>query len=50
MNGEKPKTIIKMKDTKKYRAIYCMNCMIGYGNSERIWSMNVVSRHYHFFS
>ena len=50
MNGEKPKTIIKMKDTKKYRAIYCMNCMIGYRNSERVWSMNVVSRHYHFFS
>ena len=50
MNPQKPKTKIKMKDAKKYRAIYCMNCVIGYRSSERIWSMNVASRHFHFFS
>ena len=31
-----------MKDAKKNRAIYHMNCRIGYKNSQRIWSMNVV--------
>ena len=32
----------KMRNAKKYRAIYHMNCQIGYRNSERIWSMKVV--------
>ena len=52
---------IKMKDTKKYKAIYCMTCQIGCRSSERIWSMNVIlqshgknwawiSRHFQFFS
>ena len=42
INQQKPKIIIKMKDAKKYTAIYCMNCRIGCRNSENIWSMNVV--------
>ena len=42
MNQQKPKSKIKMKDAKKNRAIYHMNCRIGYKNSQRIWSMNVV--------
>ena len=32
----------KMKDAKKYKAIYYMNCRIGWRSSEGIWSMNVV--------
>ena len=32
----------KMKETKKYTAIYCMNCRIGCRSSEKIWSMKVV--------
>ena len=32
----------KMKDAKKYKAIYCMTCRIGCRSSERVWSMNVV--------
>ena len=33
---------VKMKDTKKYRAIYCMNCRTGCRSSEKFWSMKVV--------
>ena len=33
-----------MKDTKKYRAICCMNCRIGHRNSERIWLMKVIEQ------
>ena len=33
----------KMKDSK-YKAIYYMNCRIGYRNSERIWSMKVLQQ------
>ena len=32
----------KMKDAKKYKAIYYVNCRIGCRSSERIWSMNVI--------
>ena len=39
INQQKPK---KMKDAKKYKAIYCMNWVIGYRSSEKIWSMKVV--------
>ena len=39
---QKLQTIIKMKDAKKYNAIYCMNCRTGCRISGRIWSMNVV--------
>ena len=39
---KKPKTKIKMKDAKKYKAINYMNCRNGCRSSERIWSMNVV--------
>ena len=42
MNQQKPNTKIKIKDAKKYRAIYYMNCRIGCRNSERISSMNLV--------
>ena len=36
MNAQKPKTKIKMKDTKKYKAIYCMTCRIGCRSSENL--------------
>ena len=42
MNQQDPKTIIKMKDAKKYKAKKYMICRIGCRSSERIWSMNVV--------
>ena len=42
INPQKTKTRMKMKDAKKYRAIYCMTCRIGCRSSERIWSMNVI--------
>ena len=35
-------TKIKMKDAKKYKAIYCMTCRTGCRISEKIWSMKVV--------
>ena len=34
--------IKKMKDAKKYRAIYCMTCPIGYRCADRIWLMKVL--------
>ena len=37
----RPKTQMKMKDTKKHRAIHCMNCRTGCRSSEKIWSMTV---------
>ena len=42
IDPQKPKTKIKMKDAKKYKAIYCVTCRIGCRSSQRIWSMNVV--------
>ena len=42
MNPQKPKTTIKMVNQEKYKEIYRMNCLIGYRNSERIWSMKVL--------
>ena len=39
---QKQKTQVKMKDTKKYKAIYCMTCGTGFRISERIWSMKLV--------
>ena len=41
---QKPKTIIKMGNRKKYKEIYCMNCMIGYKNSGRSWLMKVLQQ------
>ena len=41
INRQKPKTILKMKDTKKYRAIFCMTCRTGCRSSEKFWSMKV---------
>ena len=32
--SEESKTQIKMKDAKKYKAIYCLTCRTGYRNSE----------------
>ena len=42
MNPQKPKTKIKMRNAKKYKEIYRMNCLIGYRNSEIIWLMQVL--------
>ena len=42
INQQKPKTKVKMKDAKKYRAIYCMTFRTGCRISEIIWSMKVV--------
>ena len=42
LNQQKPKTLIKMKETKKYTVIYCMNCRIGCRSLERIWSIKEV--------
>ena len=36
INPQKPKTKIKMKDAKKYKAIWCMTCRTGCRISERI--------------
>ena len=38
------KTHTKMNDTKKYRAINCMNCRTGCRSSERILSMKVLQQ------
>ena len=35
---------IKNVNQKKYKKIYCMNCLIGYRNSERIWLMKVLQQ------
>ena len=43
MNPQKPKTIIKMGNQKKYK-VYRMNCVIGYTNSGRIWLMIVLQQ------
>ena len=32
----------KMEKQKRYKAIYCMTCLIGCRSSKRIWSMNVI--------
>ena len=37
---QKPKT--KKKDTKKYKAIYCMNCRTGCRSAEKIWSTKAI--------
>ena len=42
INQQKTNTKIKMKDAKKYKAIYYVTCRTGCMSSERIWSMNVV--------
>ena len=42
IDQQKPETLIKMEDAKKYKAIYCMTCRIGYRNSKRIWLMNEI--------
>ena len=42
INQQKPKTKIKMKDAKKYKAIYCMTCQTGCRTSKKKWSMKVV--------
>ena len=42
INQHKPKTKIKMKDTKKYKTIYCVTCRTGCRSSEKNWSMNAV--------
>ena len=42
MNPQIPKTKIKVVNQKKYKEIFRMSCLIGYRNSERIWSMKVV--------
>ena len=42
MNPQKPKTKIKMRNQRKYKEIYRMNCLIGYRNSGRIWLMKVL--------
>ena len=42
MKPQKPKTKIKMWNQKKYKEIYPVNCLMGYRNSGRIWSMKVI--------
>ena len=42
INPQKPKTKLKMKDAKKYKAIYCMTCWTGCRNSEKFRSMKAV--------
>ena len=42
MDQQKPNTKIKMKDAKKYTAIYCMTCRTGCRISVKLWSMKVV--------
>ena len=44
MKPQKPKTKIQiqMENRKKYTDISRMNCLIGYRNSERVWSMKVL--------
>ena len=42
IDQQKPTTQIKMKDARKYRAIYCMTCRTGHRSSDKIWSMKVV--------
>ena len=32
----------KVKDAKKYKAIFCMTCRTGYRSSEKFWSMKVL--------
>ena len=44
MNPQTQKNKIKMKDAKKYEAIYYMNSPFGYRNSERIWLMKVLQQ------
>ena len=44
MNPQKPKTKIKMRIPKRYKEIFHMSCLIGYRNSERIWSMKVLQQ------
>ena len=34
----------KMRNAKKYKEIYLMNCLIGYRNSERIWLIKVLQK------
>ena len=43
-NPQKPETKIKMRNAKKHKEIYRMNCLIGYRNSERIWLMEVIQQ------
>ena len=40
-DSENTTTQIKMKETKKYRAIYCMNCRIDCRRSQEIWLMKM---------
>ena len=42
INQQKPETEKKMKDARKYKAIYYMNCLTGCKSSEGSWSMKVV--------
>ena len=42
MNPQKPKTKIKLRNTKKYKETYRMICLIGYRKSERFWLMKVL--------
>ena len=44
MKPQKPKTKINMENQKKYKEIYRMTCLIGYGNSGRIWLMKVLQQ------
>ena len=44
INPQKPKTKIKMGNQKKYKAIYCMNFLIGDRKSRRIWLMKVLQQ------
>ena len=44
IDPQKTKTIIIMRNAKKYKEIYLMNCLIGYRNSERMWSMKVLQQ------
>ena len=43
-DSTEPKTKVKMRNRKKYKEIYCMNCLIGYRNSERLWLMKLLKK------
>ena len=44
MNPQKPKAKIKMRNRRKYKEMYPMNCLIGCRNSGRIWLMKVLQK------
>ena len=42
IDQQKPRTQIRIKDAKTYRAIFCMTFRTGCRNPEKIWSVKIV--------